>query len=94
MYKWQNASYIIHGDTSCSHWPAVEDKCDISPDQDFISANSAATCSTFCFPICRYSLYKEWERRNLNFKIALDLAHVTAEPLTDGDEIVNAAINK
>lgn len=43
MYKWQNASYIIHGDTSCSHWPAVEDKCDISPDQDFISANSAAT---------------------------------------------------
>lgn len=47
-----------------SHWPAMEDRPDNSPNQYFISVHSSASYfSPFYFPICRCSFCKELEWR-------------------------------
>lgn len=79
-----------------SHWPAVEDRPDTSSIQKFYF------CVQFCLLFVPHSTFqfadapsaRNWKEENLSFEIALALVHITVEPLTRGDEIVSAAINK
>jgi len=80
----------------CIHFPAVENKHDISPNQNFISVYSAAThlLQTLLSNLQVLLLYLKLKGRKSQLHDCTGVSYVTAEPLTRGDEIVSAAIKK
>lgn len=96
MYEWHNAAHIICGDASMQ--PVA---CYGGQAWHFLQPKFYF-CVQFCLLFAPHSTFqfsdapsaRNWKEENLNFKIALNLVHITAESLTQRGEIVSAAINK